>query len=859
MKMSITNIAKATLLSATALMAAPALSAQDGDNAQKIAWGDFKLYIDPGHSGRENGGLWGYSEAEKTLRVALGIENMLKTYTDIADENIRLCRYDDNTIVSLEERSDEANAYGADFFYSIHSDASSSPETLNEILLLFGGWRNAGVEVEKTPAGGKAFGDILSPNLAGAMGVNSRGNWHDRCWYDKASETHENQYPYLSVNRRSNMASLLSEGGFHTIAAQQQRNINNDYKRIEALAAFQSILKYRGLEVPAQTMLTGVVSNSENSQPINGATIKVQGTDLVYTTDTYEGLFYKYSKNPNLIHNGFYLFEGLEAGKEYTLEFSAPGFETAVSTVTILAGGEHTADYITHCDFALTNTMPAVVSSVSISDLGSVDAIEPVIITFSRNMIRESVDRALSIDNGGVISTEWINDYTLKVDVSQLDPLWEYTITIDGSVARNSQTNMLLDGDGDGIEGGDYVLTFTMAEPDTEAPYVVSTYPDADGEALYTQRPPVRIEFNETLVWNDDDDHTGLITVKDANGKVYEGTITHAVVGGASVLHFLTHEDYATDCAVLVTLADGLTDLSGNTGTGTAFRFLTEYREKTSSTVIHELKDETGFWAPGGSGSSKGFIKEECASTSTGVAPFYGAGSSFMVVYSFDPDHADENWHMRVHNPDGAVKIRRDKNDGIITMWVYGDGSNRNTGVYMRIYEDSGLAYKADQLNVSFRGWGLMAWDVANDELAHFTGEKGFGTAWYLDAIYLTHEYTDPDDEETPFQPWSGQIAYHNLEYSKWSEAERKASITDIDLPSGVESVVGGSIAVNIGADRVSVVSDEAVKAIDIYSVAGARVASAASQSVSIASLPAGVYVVRVSTASETRTVKFVK
>ena len=320
-----------------------------------------------------------------------------------------------------------------------------------------------------------------------------------------------------------------------------------------------------------------------------------------------------------------------------------------------------------------------------------------------------------------------------------------------------------------------------------------------------------------------------------------------------------THEDYATDCAVLVTVADGLTDLSGNVGTGTAFRFLTEYREKTSSTIIHELKDETGFWAPGGSGSSKGFIKEECASTNIGVSPFYGVNSSFLVVYSFDPDHADENWHMRVHNPEGAVKVRRDKNDGIITMWVYGDGSNRNTGVYMRIFEDNGLAYKADQLNVNFRGWGLMAWDIDTDEIGHFTGENGFGSAWYLDAIYLTHEYTDPDDEDTPFQPWSGQIAYHNLEYSKWSEAERKAKVTDIDLPDGVESVVAGNLTVKVSGDYVSVISDEAVKAVDIYNVAGAKVASAAASTVSIASLPAGVYVVKAATASDTKTVKFVK
>lgn len=68
------------------------------------------------------------------------------------------------------------------------------------------------------------------------MRVSTRGNIADRCYYD-GSSTHEYQEPYLSVNRRTNMASLLSEAGFHTIAEQQSRNLNDDYKKLEAVAA----------------------------------------------------------------------------------------------------------------------------------------------------------------------------------------------------------------------------------------------------------------------------------------------------------------------------------------------------------------------------------------------------------------------------------------------------------------------------------------------------------------------------------------------------------------------------------------------------------------------------------------------
>ncbi len=119
MKSIISKIAKGAVALSMFAMAAPAVNA-----AEVTGWGDFKLFIDPGHSGRENQGLWGYSEAEKVLAVAHTIREYLTTYTDMPAENLKLCRETEADQVSLEERSDMANAWGADFFYSIHSDAS---------------------------------------------------------------------------------------------------------------------------------------------------------------------------------------------------------------------------------------------------------------------------------------------------------------------------------------------------------------------------------------------------------------------------------------------------------------------------------------------------------------------------------------------------------------------------------------------------------------------------------------------------------------------------------------------------------------------------------------------------------------
>ncbi|MBR5101980.1 MAG: N-acetylmuramoyl-L-alanine amidase [Muribaculaceae bacterium] len=292
------------------------------DAQTKEDWGDFKLFIDPGHSKKQNQGMYNYTEAEKVLRVALNTRAFLYEFTTATENTIHLSRDNDEVEVELAERSDMANAWGADFFYSIHSDAGES-STPNKTVFLFGGWYDNGTPVEKTPKGGKRFAEMLDVNLTGVMyKTGSRGPWYDRYFYDRVTN-HTNKYPYLSVNRRSNMASMLSEGGYHTHPVQQALNINDSYKRLEAFGTFRSILEDRGINRPDKVMLAGVVTNSETGEAINNVTVKVDGQTVV--TDSYESIFHNYTPNPDLIHNGFFLFEGLTPGQSYQITYSCPG------------------------------------------------------------------------------------------------------------------------------------------------------------------------------------------------------------------------------------------------------------------------------------------------------------------------------------------------------------------------------------------------------------------------------------------------------------------------------------------------------------------------------------------------------
>ena len=778
------NITKLMIIAAVGSMTLSSMAQTKQD------WGTFKLWIDPGHSGHENSGLYSYTEAQKTLRVGLATRDFLYEFTTANDSTIGMTRTTDSESVDLDERSDMANAWGADFFYSIHSDAGSPSK--NSTVFLFGGWKLNGNYIEKTPNGGKAMGEILCPNLTGVMyDTETRGNYYDRVFYNGDIDTHENQYPYLSVNRRTNMASILSEGGYHTLAMQQALNMNDSYKRLEAFGTFRSIMQYRGLDRPDKVMLAGVVTNSENGQPIDNVAVTVDGKTI--TTDSYESLFNQYVKNPNLVHNGFFLFEGLTPGKEYTVSYKVDGYPEASQTITMKTDPQGlSGDNVTWANVALTSNAPAVVSGVSVTNPDAVSTLEDIVFTFSRNMNKETVEKAFSINNNGQVTLSWDNDYTLRMTTKNLLDDMDYTVTIDGSIAKNSQTDQFLDGDNNGTEGGNYTFSFTTKPADVEAPYITSTTPAEDSTMKYTLRPVIRVEYNEELQWNEDEQTGDLITVSDKDGNVLSGKLTHAVVSGASVLHFYLDADLNRDQCYKVSVKGGLKDLSGNVSSGKTFKFLSEYQSVKSSGVIDATSEINDWYSPGGSGSSKGFTQME---DETMVASSFVSDpsltSSFKVHYLFDPDTQDAYWGLRIYKKNGA-KYYTDGKDAIIQAYCYGDGSGNWVGHGVRDRSD-GATVKRYTKQQMHRGWEIVAWDVNNTENEIVSGEATqVAGLWMYDAFWIWRgrvaDFEDEDPDE-PSQAWSGDFYFDDLKYVHYNNEEQTASLDDIVVTGVTENI----------------------------------------------------------------------
>ncbi|MED1741946.1 N-acetylmuramoyl-L-alanine amidase [Bacillus swezeyi] len=80
-----------------------------------------KIFIDPGHGGTDPGASGnGLQEKHLTLQIALALRNIL--LDEYQNVSVQLSRTSDQT-VSLTQRTNAANSWGADFYLSIHVNA----------------------------------------------------------------------------------------------------------------------------------------------------------------------------------------------------------------------------------------------------------------------------------------------------------------------------------------------------------------------------------------------------------------------------------------------------------------------------------------------------------------------------------------------------------------------------------------------------------------------------------------------------------------------------------------------------------------------------------------------------------------
>lgn len=95
----------------------------------------MKIFIDPGHGGHDPGAVGTKSkEAENVLKVALALEKKLKR----KGYEVKLSRRTD-TYLTLKQRADLANAWGADLFISVHDNSAVNKTATGFETFIFNG------------------------------------------------------------------------------------------------------------------------------------------------------------------------------------------------------------------------------------------------------------------------------------------------------------------------------------------------------------------------------------------------------------------------------------------------------------------------------------------------------------------------------------------------------------------------------------------------------------------------------------------------------------------------------------------------------------------------------------------------
>lgn len=223
-----------------------------------------KVFIDPGHGGTDPGAVGnGLREKDLTLQISTRIKNILTQEYD--NVSVLMSRTGDQT-VSLTERTNAANVWGADFYLSVHINAG----------------------------GGTGYEDYIYPGV-GAPTTTYQSNIHAEVLKLVDFSDRRKKQANFHVLRESNMPALLTENGFIDNA--------NDAAKLKSSTYIESL---------ARGHVNGIVK-SFNLPKKNAAVYHtVVSGDTVYSLSRTYGSTVQQIKDWNNLDNNYTIYVGQE-------------------------------------------------------------------------------------------------------------------------------------------------------------------------------------------------------------------------------------------------------------------------------------------------------------------------------------------------------------------------------------------------------------------------------------------------------------------------------------------------------------------------------------------------------------------
>ena len=182
----------------------------------------IKIYIDQGHNPQNpNAGAEGNGLREQDIVFAVGIE-LAELLRQNGNYEVRLSRPTPDTVIgttnttSLRQRVADANAWGADYFISLHTNASSNPQATGSEAFAF-----------SQPSAAFSLGEDILEGLDSTTGLRNRG-----------MKVRTNLY----VLRKTAMPAVLVELGF--ITNPNDAALMNSRPELFARGIYDGIVQY---------------------------------------------------------------------------------------------------------------------------------------------------------------------------------------------------------------------------------------------------------------------------------------------------------------------------------------------------------------------------------------------------------------------------------------------------------------------------------------------------------------------------------------------------------------------------------------------------------------------------------------
>lgn len=453
---------------------------------------DLKIYVNPGHGGHDSddrnvavppfkqGDPEGYWESNSNLTKGLALRDLLQSL----GANVMMSRTtntsDDDR--NLHEIGYEANDYGADFFFSIHSNATGTSNRVNQPLMLYRGFNNDPVSPEAKEMALTLNKQLLENQVTSWSSTNT---WlaGDYDFYDWGVGVG------LGVLRKLTVPGMLSEGSYHDYIPETYRLLNNEFCWLEAFHFAKAVQEhfqtpeafsygvvcgslYDSRLIRTEAIYNGFFYGHDKAKPVCGA-----------TAELLQGGVVKYSYTTDQLFNGVYLMNDVVPGT-YTLKITHPEYETIEQEVAV------TANNVTYQNYALDRlrlTAPEVVSYTPEWKDGdaAVACNVPVVLTFNWDMDTESVEKNFSITPAIDGTIRWEDSqYRLVFEPKRAyDVNTLYTVRI-GKDAMHPAGMKMKD---------DFVMQFRTDNFNT---YEVTACSPSEGALVHYQTPTIEFRFN---------------------------------------------------------------------------------------------------------------------------------------------------------------------------------------------------------------------------------------------------------------------------------------------------------------------------------------------------------------------------